>query len=308
MRISNKFFPLLLIGFILCFDFIFGNLSEELYFSEESKENNSLVYSATKANDELIIFGSSRAKHHYNVTLIQDSLDLKSYNFGSNGQNIYFHNILLKNLLNFHSPKIILLELMNIDFQKTKKQWNKEKLNVLVPLTQRSSIIDEEIGEIDNFHFLKSYSKSYLFNSTQYTSLRNYFSPSKKTYNGYQPLKGNTWNKKIEIIDSSFKKDFLDSNKVNEIYNFIELCQNNDISVFVFISPSFRYYSSITPYDDIVSHLKEKYDIEIMSFINHPEFTNDANLFRDPNHLISSGANKYSKMVVDSIRNKISEK
>lgn len=46
------------------------------------------VYVTDKTNEDILIFGSSRAIHHYNPQIISDSLGMTCYNCGQNGNGI----------------------------------------------------------------------------------------------------------------------------------------------------------------------------------------------------------------------------
>ena len=80
-----------------------------------------------------MIFGSSRALHHYNPAIISNETKLSCFNMGYGGQNIYYHLALLKSTLKYHKPKIVVLDLITIDIEKTSPQWDVEKLGILAP-------------------------------------------------------------------------------------------------------------------------------------------------------------------------------
>lgn len=118
----------LLLIFTVLLDFAFGRLYEGLYFSEKSRQNDRRIHSVLGTHEDILIFGSSRALHHYNPKIIEDSLGMSCYNVGSGGQNIYYHLALLEATLERYTPKIAILELMSIDFEITPPQWDTEKL------------------------------------------------------------------------------------------------------------------------------------------------------------------------------------
>ena len=45
-------------------------------------------YICDKSVDDILIFGSSRAVHHYNSSMIEDSLGMSCYNCGDDGNGI----------------------------------------------------------------------------------------------------------------------------------------------------------------------------------------------------------------------------
>lgn len=302
MRNSVYSFPLILIFFIWVLDLVFVLIAKGFYFSEKSKANDPLIYSITNSKDDIIVFGSSRAKHHYNTKMITDSLGISSYNFGNGGQNIYYHEILLRNLLESHTPKVVILELMTIDFQNTPPQWEKDKLNVLLPFSEYSMIIDKELKKLDKYHKIKSIINSYKFNSQVYKIIRNNFLPYNNHLNGYIPIVGNSWSKQIQIDNSKIDSLNYDDQKIQKIYSFIETCFERNITIYLCVSPVFLDYENNSPYANFIKDLEVKYGLKTFQFLNHPEFNSKPEYFKDPLHLNSSGAKKFTEVLLDSLK------
>ena len=153
-------FIVALITFIILGDWIVGNVLEAGFYSEQSLENDRVVQSFSATEADLLVFGSSRALHHYNTELIQESLNITSYNVGAGGQNIYYHNLLLKTVLSRYIPKTIILDLFNMDFEETASTWNKERLAVLLPFSAEHKIIDSAFRTFDPNHKFKMFSRN----------------------------------------------------------------------------------------------------------------------------------------------------
>ncbi len=302
MNSPKFYFLFLMIAFIYSLDFTIGFMANKFYFSEKSKANDPLIYSITKSEDGLVVFGSSRAKHHYNTKMMTDSLGISSYNFGYGGQTIYYHEILLRNLLEFHTPKIVILELMTIDFQKTSLQREKGKLNVLLPFSGYSKVINKELGNIDKYHKIKSFSKSYIFNSQAYTIFRNNCLPYNNRLNGYVPIFGDSWPKKIHVDNSVNDRLNYNEEKIDKIYRFIETCLEKRIKLYICVSPVFLKYRDKSPYTDIIQDIERKYGLKVFQFSEHPEFNSKPEYFNDPLHLNASGAKMFTGILIDSLK------
>jgi hypothetical protein len=297
---KKNIFLLLLPFFIICLDLTIGRVLKKFYFSESSKENDPFIYSITKSTDDIIVFGSSRAKHHYNAKMMEDSLLLKAYNFGYGGQNNYFHEILLRNILLRHKPKIILLDLMYIDFEVTESSWDKDKLDVLIPFCQ-FPLIGDEISTLDAYHKLKSLSCIYPFNSQIYTIVKNNYFPYSNHFNGFIPLNDKKWSKELTIESTSIQGFKYDHQKIEIIEGFIKLCKENNIKLLLFISPLYKKYENGLPFKDLLMYLQEKHKINVFDFRNNSEFLN-SNYFSDPMHLNSDGAEIYTKNVINILK------
>lgn len=202
-----------------------------------------------------------------------------------------------------HKPKIILLDLMYIDFEVTESSWDKDKLDVLIPFCLYP-FIDNEIYSLDSYHKIKSLSSIYPFNSEVYTIVRNNYFPYNNHFNGYIPLNGKNWSKKLIVESNSLRKFKYDNQKIETIKNFIKLCKDNNIMLLLFISPQFIKYKNELPYKDILINLHEKYNIEVFDYRNNSDFLN-SNYFIDPIHLNSYGGEIYTESVLKILKQKI---
>lgn len=291
---------ILLLIFTVLLDFTFGKLYEGLYFSEESRQNDRLIHSVLGTKEDILIFGSSRALQHYNPKIIEDSLGMTCYNVGAGGQNIYFHLALLEATLERYTPKIAILELMSIDFEVTSPQWDTEKLGILLPFYHESEAAERAVlrrGELEKVK--TNLSSVYPFNSMQYATFRNNLMPYHNHINGFMPIT-RVWDKRLE--KKEVVKSEIDGEKLKALYQFIELCQVNNIKLFIFVSPHYADFNGESKYTLLASELKAKTGIELISFENEPFFMERPELFADPFHLNADGAKKYSQIIVSIIK------
>jgi hypothetical protein len=299
MKNKSLIFVIFLIVFTVILDFAFGKIYESLYFSEESMKNDRLIHSVLGSNEEILIFGSSRALHHYNPKILEDSLGMTAYNVGSGGQNIYFHLALLESTLERYTPKIAILELMYIDFEVTPPQWDTEKLGTLLPFANQSIASRAAVLLRSDQEKWKLVSGIYPFNSMQYNMLRNNFLPYRNHVKGFMPI-GRIWNKPIETKE--VKTNSIDDSKMLALYSFIETCQRNNIQLFIFVSPHYTELNGESTYTEVSKQLKEKYDISVLNFENDSLFKSHPEYFADPLHLNKAGTEVFTSYVVQSIK------
>lgn len=67
-------------------------------------------YICYHCKDDVLVFGSSRAKFHYNADLMSDSLGLSAYNCGASGQGIILSYGRLLMMKKRYQPKVIIYE------------------------------------------------------------------------------------------------------------------------------------------------------------------------------------------------------
>lgn len=292
---------LYLVLFTVMFDFAAGKIYDMLYFSEKSQQQDRLIHSAIGTKEDVLIFGSSRAYHHYNPTIIEEKTGLSCFNVGYGGQNIYFHLALLKSAISRAKPKIAILDIISIDFEKTLPQHDKEKLGVLLPFVHKSDILKETVLMRGWEEKIKFASSVYPFNSMQLHMARNNLTSMRSDVKGFVGL-ARKWDKPIEKKEVTEIEN--DSEKIDALYEFIELCKINNIALYVFISPHYADFNGESKYKHLAEELKAKTGIELISFENEPFFMERPELFADPFHLNENGAKKYTGLVTEIILNK----
>jgi hypothetical protein len=304
MQNKSLKFVLLLLIFVILFDWIFGKVYSALYFTEKSQNIDRLIHSAIGTNEDVLIFGSSRAYHHYNPEIFEKELGLGCFNVGYGGQNIYYHLALLKAAIQRCKTKVAILDLISIDIEETKGIHDKEKLGVLLPFVNNSTIYKETVllrGYSEKF---KLASSIYPFNSKQLYMIRNNISSARSDVKGYVGL-DRVWDKSIETKIA--KELSLDKDKMNALFEFIELCKVNKIQIFIFVSPHYVDFKDSSSFAAFEKKMQEDPIIHFYNFENNPKYISNAKYFSDPYHLNKTGSDLYSKEVADLIKMKLNK-
>ena len=108
----RKFILSLLFGLFLVIigDYAVGSALEYFYFKTSSGLLQRTTFALEETEADILIFGSSRANHHYDTKIIEDASGLSAYNTGRDGNYIFFQNALLKSILKRYNPKQIILD------------------------------------------------------------------------------------------------------------------------------------------------------------------------------------------------------
>ena len=108
----KKFFINLFILCVIIFllDRSLGYLMQHFYEKQPQGETAITTYAIEKAKEDIIIFGSSRASHHYDCKVFQDSLGLSCFNAGKDGMTIIYASTILPVITERHKPKLIILD------------------------------------------------------------------------------------------------------------------------------------------------------------------------------------------------------
>lgn len=238
--------------------------------------------------DEIVVFGSSRARHHYMPSIINKETGKTCVNLGMDGQNIYYSTALLHLYLRHNNPKLVVLDLFEIDFEKTSKNFKTERLNDLSPIYGINAKVDSIISlkkgydtQVEMFH-------TYKYNSKIASLLFNPFEMRKR---GFSPVYGETFEiPKREDVNSDFDED-----KLKCINEFITTCRKHNSTVCVIFSPAlYDKQSDRKALDNIVFFCEKSGASKVY---NYEHAITDRRMFKDILHLNIKGAEAYSVMV-----------
>ena len=86
---------------------IFGYLTVHATGGYTKRDN----FISDEVDANILIFGSSRAAHHYVPSILSDSLDMSCYNCGLDGNGIIYGYGKLKTITARYYPKIVILDI-----------------------------------------------------------------------------------------------------------------------------------------------------------------------------------------------------
>ena len=279
--------------FFCTIDVVFGILLEHFYFQQKRK----LTYALEQCNEDVLLFGSSRAQHHFNTKVIADSVGFSAYNLGSGGQNIFYHYAILKSILARYTPKLVVLTIETIDIYKTPAAWDKEKLSAFYPYYFRDKTVQEVVDFRSNYEHYKMFSNLYRYNSeiVSIMMLKMFYNDMEIAYQngGYIPIPEEPHYKGAFSIAGEGFGQKIDTLKIEYINKFISLCKDNNVECILVITPWFANFADNYLFVDEVNELSLFYDTPFLNYINDKEFIR-ADYFKDKKHLNSKGANVFS--------------
>ena len=305
-----KFFLLKLVVLfviIFIFDYSVGNILRYFYFKQESGMPYRTTYSIEKTTADILIFGSSRANHHYHPDVFEKRLNLSYYNVGRDGNYVFYDYAILKGVLKRYSPKIVILDFVIDEFQLNQNSY--DRISVVLPYYRTHPEIRPIIELRSTYEKFKSLSSIYPFNSLVLTiafSNAGFYKKRKEDINGFVPLT-KTWNGVIQI-DTSSVKFKLDNTKVKVYEAFIQDCISLKVKLYVVCSP---YYikSNHTNYSVLLGQeIAKRYNVMFIDYSKDSIFNFNSKLFADIGHLNEEGAKNFSNMLIDSISKSIENK
>lgn len=245
---------------------------------------------------DVVILGSSRATHHYNPYILEDSLRLSCYNCGYDGLGIFNMYGRYSMICSRRIPKIVIY-----DAFAPNEIYDLDNLRDLDGLKQycRDSSIHHIISDVSPMENLKLVSHLYRYNTKILQILHDEFSSRQEPEKGYRPLDGS-----MDYIPKPFKVQYrgkqCDSLKLEYDKKLILSAMDKGIHLFFAISP--RYQA--TSYEDYLPLLRlcKQYHVPVLNHYCDKDFVQDKALFKDPMHLNQEGAVMYSKKIVQEVK------
>lgn len=272
---------------------------QHFYENQPQGESAITTYAIEKAKEDIIIFGSSRASHHYDCKVFQDSLGLSCFNAGKDGMTIIYASTILPVITERHKPKLIILDLNPEELSfKAGKEGEDLLISTLLPYASKYPKIKSAVSELNKIEIIKCrISKVYPYNSFIFPILQHYMHIGLTGFNGYIPLTGSH----LSIEEASkVRKDApaIDSFILKKFEDFLKEVSSENISMKIIISPTLMNYS--TQQVELMGSIANKYGFDLW---NYTESVNDKKLFYDNVHLNAQGAAAFSKLISVRLKN-----
>ncbi len=301
MKIQTKKFIykiFILIAIIFCVDFASGRFLEKFYKSAKSGICYQENYVMRRTNQDLLIFGSSRAAYHYVPSIIKDTLGISVYNCGREGTGIYYHYGVLLGTLNRYTPKIIFLDIDYRDMYIHQGIFGIEVLKEHYPFFNKiSTEFDSLLVMSDKKNQIKLKSNLYRYNSKFFKIISGNLIKNRDNVQGFREKNG-IWKNKI----APFKdiELIVDENKIATLKKFIDKAKQKNVILVFTVSPYFMS-SPEKLYDPLYEIAKEN-NIPILNYLDETKFLSNKSLFNDVLHLNKEGALLYSKLIASDAR------
>jgi len=279
-------------------DFVLGGALGQWRSHHSKGTVGNLEYAYRSCHDDILIFGPSRAAHHYVPRLLDDSLHLSSFNMGRDAMGILYHYGVWSMVRQYHKPRLIIYEFSQVDYFhfSDNKIFTKE----LRPYMDVPGVA-EVVEEVDSTEQVKTLSQLYRNNSQFFEIFfgDRMFNEMEK---GYEPYYGHL-DKAPEVEPPTYT---LCPMKLRFLEKFIQQTQADHVQLVFMISPFFL--GDFQPYPAEVVQLFEKYHVTYYNNSCLPGFTGNKALFISNKHLNNVGAERYTRAIVPQIREVISPK
>ena len=277
---------------------VFRHWFERMDDGEMGKEN----YIGRQVDEDILVFGSSRAEYHYDPAVISEMLGLSCYNCGASGNGILLAYGRLLMALQHHQPRLIIYDVNpEFDVMLTDNHQSLAQLKI----HSETDRLEEIYQDVDPWESIKMLSNMYRFNSNFIHNplcllkpMPQKWSPDQQRGAVLQKAQFDPMKVREETPPEAFETDTL---KLRYVRKFISLAQGARL-VFV-ASP--KWYAPVDsmryrPIKDICHEMGVPY-LDFTSdrkYIHHDEF------FVDGVHLNANGAREFTRDLMKTLTSK----
>lgn len=306
------FIIFLTIIMILADNFISTNLKKSNKYSGEFEVWNDLYNS--KINSELLIYGSSRAWVQIDPFILEDCLNLTTYNLGIDGHNFNLQYLRhLEYLKNNIPPKIIIL---SVDIFTLHQHENLYNYAQFLPYMLWNGNIKKFTSKYNGFTFidyniplLRYRGKTgimktsfHLYKEGKIAKLRN---------KGFKGMK-KSWNE--DFFKAKLKKKnysiSIDPKIVTLLEQFLIKCAEKEIKIIFIYSPEFiegqSFVTNRNEIIDIYTKMAKKYNIDFLNY-SSDSICLQKNFFYNSTHLNKIGSQIFSQKLCLALENIIEQ-
>lgn len=275
-------------------DVLFGLACQ--YMNNHSKGGGvkNRYYVCKESNEDVLVFGSSRAKHHYVPDIIEDSLEMTCYNTGEDGNGIIYCYGVLKMITQRYSPKLIIYDVSGFDIEVDD---NMKYLDLLKPYYYEPGI-DSIFWTVEPKTRFMMLSNLYRYNTTCIRVIGNFVHPMPGYPKGYSPLSQTI---DYEPEDQDRKVIMVDSLKIQYFDKFIRLTKAKGITMVCCVSPFYKALQDDGRFEPI-ERLCHEQGVSFLYFGAEPDISGDKQFFKDRTHLNNSGARVYTSILMERIK------
>ncbi len=295
----NKFISKVFLFFVLMavVDNIAGSVGDYLFFHSRAHNYEGVNDFISNKNNDIIVFGSSRAHHHYNTPLMSDVLDLNVYNAGCNGNGVVLAYGYLELILENYKPKLVVFDIEpSFDIDVYPQDNNHVRyIDGLKPYF-RHSPIKSIIKDISKQEWYKVHSGLLRYNSNLVNVFASYYFEKDNGMKGFVPLSGKYIG---ELPNDDSEKD-VDVFKLKYLEKLILLCQEKEVGVVFVASP--RYAKNSSKNLEPAKELCKRYDVVFLNYSEDSVFLSHKEWFKDVNHLNMDGAKVFSEIIANDIK------
>jgi hypothetical protein len=172
----------LFVGLLLVLDRVVGTVLRELHGRLRTGQSIGEINRALDVDADVLILGSSRAKHGFDDRALSEQLGVNVFNAGSRGLGLWYARALSALFDRQRPPRLVVFEVAYFEGER-------ERIRQLAPFYGRSDVFDRILVEHDWRSRVKLLSQSYRFNGLVFSIAQNLARPRLAGW-GFEPKRG----------------------------------------------------------------------------------------------------------------------
>ena len=284
---------------IAALDFIAGKGFGYLVSRATSGDTGRNNYICDKTNEDILIFGSSRAYRHYNPAIFLDSLGMSCYNCGQEGNGSILNYGRFQLISLRYHPKVIIYDVQPYFDYLVNSDDNHKYLGWLRSYYDKKGIA-EVFESVDATEKYKMQSRMYRYNS-KFTQIimDNIHAMKSDGVNGFSPLKNemDTVKNRMRPASDIIVCDSLKMDYFNKMVKLAEECG----SKLVFVASP--YWDGRDP--ALLAYAKamsQTHGILFLDYTNAPKYLHQDKYFSDGAHLNFRGADEFTRDLIAELK------
>lgn len=263
-------------------------------------------FSLYDVNTPVVIVGSSRASHHYVTQQVEDSIGLPAYNVARDGCFFSHNSCVVNSIIDRYNPKLIIWENC---FEYLYEGVDDPFVN-LYPYYGTNKWVTAAIKEeLPWSEYARLNSKIYQYNSVIHRILMRYRSRNsytEETEKGYEPLEPKKLIKKLELGPEKLTGTKLSETRLARFDSILSRAENKGIKMVIVDSPRYFIQDSINISRDKMEEISKKHGMLFIDNTHLPFFMEHDEMFADPTHMNSNGAEIYTELFLNQIHDYVS--
>ncbi|MCQ2289863.1 MAG: hypothetical protein MJZ63_01130 [Muribaculaceae bacterium] len=251
-----------------------------------------IVQAMENKKADILILGSSKAKHSFVPQIFTSDLHLSAYNAGCDGHDVVYASLVFDSFLQRCQPKIVVVGLWNSMLDGS---WRNNSINNCKTLYNINESYTSWVDKHEDWTTrMKMQSNIYRFNSSLVWIGKSYNKGDQHS-DGYSPL----YEVPKEMSDVEFKGFKADDTEVNQLKHIIAQCNKKGIKIYIILAPDHEIDNAMRKW--VADFCKKEgvwfHDYTYEKTI-YPEITN----FSDAGHLSDKGAQLFTKLFIANIQ------
>jgi len=255
---------------------------------------------------EIVVFGSSRACHHYESEVIENITGKSTYNIGRDGLGVPYTRGACDVLLKSYCPKTIVIEVGPKSIMTRSCGNQLKRVSRLAPYIDQSDVVKEMILSQGPQHKYRYMSKAFRFNGLPMYVFYDITKRDKfvKGYEALDKVYDPTYFRLPVNAGKGFVQSDLNEDCVRLLIDTIRSAKENGAEVILVTSPRWGgfagYESDERECFAFIEQLAKEHGASYIAVMqeDYPHFA-DASLFADVDHLNRQGARVFSEIIAD---------